>query len=233
MQKVIGWLGGCVPRVPPATFQGGVPPEGGEALGALPPPARQFVEEGVRLCRPRALHLCDGSPAEGAALLSQLQADGVVLHPLPKYDNCWLARTDPRDVARVESRTVLVTERERDAIPPQTPGARVGGHHHWSTIVKRRPSSLVGRHRSVAIVSRCPPGVGGHHLRLTITGACHAPFGQPPCWPMAVDHGPAPLPHLLPLTNELVLLADPFVDQLVPPPPLDQRIPLADALVGC
>uniref|UniRef100_A0A8C4KIL5 phosphoenolpyruvate carboxykinase (GTP) n=1 Tax=Dromaius novaehollandiae TaxID=8790 RepID=A0A8C4KIL5_DRONO len=59
---------------------------------------------------------------EGAALLAQLQDDGL-LHPLPKYENCWLARTDPRDVARVESRTVLVTERERDAVPPTAPGA--------------------------------------------------------------------------------------------------------------
>ncbi|XP_069630514.1 phosphoenolpyruvate carboxykinase [GTP], mitochondrial isoform X2 [Haliaeetus albicilla] len=123
MQKVIGRLGGCVPRVPPpAAFQrGGSRRKAGKRWGLCPPPARQFVEEGVRLCRPRALRLCDGSPAEGAALLSQLQAEGV-LHPLPKYDNCWLARTDPRDVARVESRTVLVTERERDAIPPKPPG---------------------------------------------------------------------------------------------------------------
>ncbi|XP_068777785.1 phosphoenolpyruvate carboxykinase [GTP], mitochondrial [Struthio camelus] len=94
----------------------------GAELGALPGRVRAFVEEGARLCRPRALHVCDGSEAEGAALLAQLQADGV-LHPLPKYENCWLARTDPRDVARVESRTVLVTERERDAVPAGAPGA--------------------------------------------------------------------------------------------------------------
>lgn len=84
----------------------------------LPPPARAFVEEGARLCRPRAVRLCDGSAAEGSALLEGLRQEGLLL-PLPKYENCWLARTDPRDVARVEGRTVLVTERERDAVPPR------------------------------------------------------------------------------------------------------------------
>ena len=32
-----------------------------------------------------------------------------VMIPLPKYDNCYLVRTDPRDVARTESRTFLST----------------------------------------------------------------------------------------------------------------------------
>lgn len=78
---------GASPVSPPGGFSaGGSRRKAGKRWGFCPPPARQFVEEGVRLCRPRALRLCDGSPAEGAALLSQLQADGV-LHPLPKYDN--------------------------------------------------------------------------------------------------------------------------------------------------
>lgn len=29
----------------------------------------------------------------------------------------WLARTDPRDVARVESKTVIVTPEQRDTVP--------------------------------------------------------------------------------------------------------------------
>ena len=33
-----------------------------------------------------------------------------VLTPLSKYDNCFLARTDPRDVARTEGRTYLSTK---------------------------------------------------------------------------------------------------------------------------
>lgn len=34
----------------------------------------------------------------------------------------WYARTDPLDVARVESKTVIATENERDTIPKTRPG---------------------------------------------------------------------------------------------------------------
>lgn len=33
------------------------------------------------------------------------------------YSCSWLARTDPRDVARVESKTVIVTREQRDTVP--------------------------------------------------------------------------------------------------------------------
>ncbi|KAG8140998.1 hypothetical protein E2320_003619 [Naja naja] len=36
----------------------------------------------------------------------------------------WLAKTDPKDVARVESRTVIVTEDQRDTIPITAPGVK-------------------------------------------------------------------------------------------------------------
>lgn len=34
----------------------------------------------------------------------------------------WLARTDPRDVARVESKTVIVTQNQRDTVPTPLDG---------------------------------------------------------------------------------------------------------------
>lgn len=36
----------------------------------------------------------------------------------------WLARTDPKDVARVESKTVIVTKNQRDTIPIPAEGAK-------------------------------------------------------------------------------------------------------------
>lgn len=36
---------------------------------------------------------------------------------LPKHDNCWLTLTDPRDVARVESKTVICTDDKRETVP--------------------------------------------------------------------------------------------------------------------
>lgn len=44
------------------------------------------------------------------------------------YNSCiarsWLARTDPKDVARVESKTVIVTKNQRDTIPIPAAGVK-------------------------------------------------------------------------------------------------------------
>ena len=34
-----------------------------------------------------------------------------------RYSNCFLARTDPKDVARTEGRTFLCSDKKRDSIP--------------------------------------------------------------------------------------------------------------------
>ena len=34
-----------------------------------------------------------------------------------RYNNCFLARTDPKDVARTEGRTFLCSDTKRDSIP--------------------------------------------------------------------------------------------------------------------
>lgn len=36
----------------------------------------------------------------------------------------WLARTDPKDVARVESKTVIVTKNQRDTVPIPAGGVK-------------------------------------------------------------------------------------------------------------
>lgn len=38
------------------------------------------------------------------------------------YYYSWLARTDPRDVARVESKTVIVTKEQKDTVPTPIDG---------------------------------------------------------------------------------------------------------------
>ncbi|XP_071888188.1 LOW QUALITY PROTEIN: phosphoenolpyruvate carboxykinase [GTP], mitochondrial-like [Anas platyrhynchos] len=134
----------------------------GGALAALPPPAHAFVEEGARLCQPRALRLCDVSEKEGRELLRGLQEDGTLL-PLPKYENCWLARTDPWDVAWVESRTVLVTEWERDAVPPRsqngTPqlGNWMSPQQLEQALQQRFPGCMEGRTMYIIPFNMGPP----------------------------------------------------------------------------
>ncbi|XP_041944832.1 phosphoenolpyruvate carboxykinase, cytosolic [GTP] [Alosa sapidissima] len=85
-------------------------------LGALAPAVREFIETNIALCQPESLHICDGTLEENYAILTQMEEQGMI-KKLHKYDNCWLVRTDPRDVARVESRTVIVTQEQRNAVP--------------------------------------------------------------------------------------------------------------------
>jgi phosphoenolpyruvate carboxykinase (GTP) len=96
---------------------------------SLPEVVRRWAQSHIRLCQPDALHIMDGSQEESAKLNADLVKRGVLI-PLPKYDNCFLARTDPRDVARVESRTVISTPNKIDTVPEPAEGAQ-GQLGYW------------------------------------------------------------------------------------------------------
>ncbi|XP_059146231.1 phosphoenolpyruvate carboxykinase, cytosolic [GTP]-like isoform X1 [Physella acuta] len=92
-------------------------------INDLPNKVRHYVEENVRLCKPDTVHICDGSERENELLTYILQKDGII-KKLPKYNNCWLAKTDPADVARVERLTYISTEVQRDTVPSPKNGAK-------------------------------------------------------------------------------------------------------------
>ena len=77
-----------------------------------------WVEEIAALTRPDAVVWCDGSEREYAELCSLLVEQGtfIPLDPV-KRPRSFLARSAPDDVARVESRTFVCSEREEDAGP--------------------------------------------------------------------------------------------------------------------
>uniref|UniRef100_A0A8C5QRY8 Phosphoenolpyruvate carboxykinase, cytosolic [GTP] n=1 Tax=Leptobrachium leishanense TaxID=445787 RepID=A0A8C5QRY8_9ANUR len=85
-------------------------------LLSLPSDISEFIVTNARLCQPDSIHICDGSEEENKKILHQMEETGMIKR-LTKYDNCWLARTDPRDVARIESKTVIVTQEQRDTVP--------------------------------------------------------------------------------------------------------------------
>ena len=102
----------------------GVNPVDVDAIEGLEPaPTRHagliaWVRKIAALTKPDRVRWCDGSQAEWDALTAQMVRAGT-LKPLDpdKRPNCFYAASDPRDVARVESRTFICSEKEIDAGP--------------------------------------------------------------------------------------------------------------------
>jgi phosphoenolpyruvate carboxykinase (GTP) len=77
-----------------------------------------WVSEVAELTQPDRVVFADGSDEENARLCEQLEAAGTFKRlDDKKKPNSYLALSDPSDVARVESRTFICTEREIDAGP--------------------------------------------------------------------------------------------------------------------
>ncbi|MBI4661420.1 MAG: phosphoenolpyruvate carboxykinase (GTP), partial [Verrucomicrobia bacterium] len=77
-----------------------------------------WIEEAVQLCQPASVHWCDGSDAEARALCDLMVEGGTLTRLDPvKRPGCFLARSHPSDVARVEDRTFICSRRKEDAGP--------------------------------------------------------------------------------------------------------------------
>ncbi len=77
-----------------------------------------WVEEMTQLCQPARVHWCDGSDAENQSLCDLMVKGGTFTRLNDKLrPGCFLARSHPSDVARVEDRTYICSKTKEEAGP--------------------------------------------------------------------------------------------------------------------
>ena len=128
------------------------------------PILRDWVQSVATITLPKNIHWCDGSDSEYKMLIQMMTKSGSLIELNQKeYPDCYLHRSDPSDVARVEHLTFICTKKQEDAGPNNHWMSPEKGHKKIDKLFKK---AMVGR--TMYVIPYCMGPIDSPYSRLGV-----------------------------------------------------------------
>ena len=128
------------------------------------PTLRDWVQSVAAITLPENVHWCDGSDSEYKMLIQMMTKSGSLIELNQKeYPDCYLHRSDPSDVARVEHLTFICTKKQEDAGPNNHWMSPEKGHKKIDKLFKK---AMVGR--TMYVIPYCMGPIDSPYSRLGV-----------------------------------------------------------------